>query len=687
MKTAVGIAKVGLCSIVLAAHAALGGTYYVATNGNDGASGDSDHPFATIAAGVSAAAASSAPRKVIVRTGEYKIDSIISVAAPLTIESETGNPADVVIDGQGATPLMKSTNWGNAITLCGITLQNGYCNTGNDGYQTAGVYMYGGMITNCVVKGCLLTGEGAKDSCGAGIYARSSYEDNIHVRVVDTVVSGNVVSNANPEARNTYSRGGGIYLTGTAKSVVRGCTVENNVAWLSRGTNDQNNPQGHLCLGGGICAEAAGSEISDCIIRGNCATNATANGYTGCGGGVYASSGTTVSNCLVYGNMASAKGGGICADASTVTHCTITNNVINAAKSGGSQIRGAGVYLAGANPQCLNSIIDGNRLQGASGMYHNSAICGGGGVGIAGTSALVANCTISHNTAHAGGAFLVYGAAGAVISNCLVQANSGSLGGGVMVYNFPQGVSMTDCVIVDNTSAGSGVICWGKSAGANCAGLAFRNNFISRNCLTAGDGLFKSEVDAKYSQPLTIEYCTIAANTSNWFVVETGAESSVSNVFCRGNVIFETRRGVSPYALVTAVFGPTGAGDVSSATTNAWYNFTESGLAGFSTDSQYGNSKTLTSASFADAANGDYRLVKSSGAIDKGGPAQSWMGRGSKKGPFDMGDGTMTVVPDEDGGYGVSIVRNNAVPRLCGSNPEPGCFEFMTVSGLCIIVR
>lgn len=683
MKKVFALAVSALATLV--AQTTVGDTFYVATDGNDGASGDSDHPFSTIAAGVSAAVASPSPRKVIVRTGEYKIDSIISVAAPLTIESETGKPADVVIDGQGSTPLMKSTAWGNAITLCGITLQNGYCNTGNNGYQTAGVYMYGGMITNCVVKDCLLTGEGAKDSCGAGIYARSSYENNIHVCVVDTVVSGNVASNDIPASANVYAKGGGIYLSGSG-GIVRKCTVEKNTTWLRKGTNSQNDPAAYTCRGGGICSEATYCEVSDSIIRGNCATNATANGYTGAGGGVYVQ-GSTVSNCLVYGNMASAMGGGICAYASTVTHCTITNNVINAAKSSGSQIRGAGVYLADANPQCLNSIIDGNRLQGASGMYHNSAICGGGGVGISGTSALVANCTISHNTAHAGGAFLVYGSAGAVISNCLVQANSGSLGGGVMVYNFPQGVLMTDCVVVDNTSAGSGVICWGRSAGANCAGLAFRNNFISRNCLTAGDGLFKSEVDAKYSQPLTIEYCTIAANTSNWFVVETGVMASVSNVFCRGNVIFETRRNVSPFSLVTAVFGPTGAGDVSSATTNAWYNFTGSGLAGFSTDPQYGNFKTITSASFADAEGGDYRLVRGSFAIDRGGPLQPWMGDGSKRGPLDMGDGTMTVVPDEDGGYGISIVRNNAVPRLCGSNPEPGCFEFMTVSGLCIIFR
>jgi hypothetical protein len=62
------------------------------------------------------------------------------------------------------------------------------------------------------------------------------------------------------------------------------------------------------------------------------------------------------------------------------------------------------------------------------------------------------------------------------------------------------------------------------------------------------------------------------------------------------------------------------------------------------------------------------------------------MGNGQKRGPLDMGDGTMTVVPDEDGGYGISIVRNNAVPRL-SNLPEPGCFELWSPLGFRMMVR
>jgi hypothetical protein len=51
-----------------------------------------------------------------------------------------------------------------------------------------------------------------------------------------------------------------------------------------------------------------------------------------------------------------------------------------------------------------------------------------------------------------------------------------------------------------------------------------------------------------------------------------------------------------------------------------------------------------------------------------------------------MGDGTMTVVPDAGGGYGVSIVRNNASPRLRGT-PDPGCFELWYDLGFIMMVR
>ncbi len=662
------------------------GTFYVATNGSDGADGSSETPFATIAKGVDAATQTYSPRKVVVRSGTYMIDAVLTINAAMTIESETGNPADVIIDGQGRTSLVKTTDWGNGVILSGITLQNGYNDFGQGANvkegQTAGIYMFGGMVTNCVVKNCFLTGSGTRNAQGAGIFALSSKGDGVIAQVVDTHVFGNVASNDIPGGSDYPVKGAGIYM-GNVGGIVRGCTVENNVAWMRKGTQATYNPAGYLCSGGGIFANG-GCEVVDCIISGNMATNACATGYAGSGGGIYAGGGSVISNCLVCGNMASAQGGGIQVSESDIIRCTITNNTILAVNSGGVMLYGAGVCLGGANSRCVNSRVEGNSMLGVTQLYGNTAVQGGGGIALITSSsgALVADCTISDNVSHHGGALLAYAAPDAVVSNCLIKGNSASKNGGAVGYWRPQNVLITDCVVVSNTSAGSGAISYGNNSDSNCRGITFRNSFFFRNRLpTAGDGLFAGNPSVTFVQPLKIEYCTVVSNESKYFIISTGATTSMSNVFCRGNVFFANRNVLSypnDYKLST-IGGPTGANDIFAATTNAWYNFTDvvSGLN--YTDETYGNYNTVAGDWFTELATGDYRLVMASSAHDKGGPVQDWMGSGLRNGPSDMGDGTMTVVPD--GGYGIDIVRNNALPRL-KKVPEPGCFELWFPVGI-----
>ena len=87
---------------------------------------------------------------------------------------------------------------------------------------------------------------------------------------------------------------------------------------------------------------------------------------------------------------------------------------------------------------------------------------------------------------------------------------------------------------------------------------------------------------------------------------------------------------------------------------------------------------------FVDLAT-DRRLKKRTPFIDKG-DAEDWMGSGAKSGPFDMGDGTYTIVAS--GKYGVSVQRNNVVPRISGDAPDYGCFEFLEqLTGFKLIFR
>jgi hypothetical protein len=645
-------------------------TYYVATNGDDGEDGSSATPFATIARGVSEAMASSdGSKRVIVKSGTYKIDTAIEIGAAMTIESETGDPADVTIDGQGVTPLVKWTGNYQA-TLSGLTLTNGFCTTG--GLTSGGVYLNGGTIRNCIIAGCRTSGSGTNPARGGGINAVAIGGVKSTPSIIDTRISGNVVSNNCASGNYKVSYGGGIYL-GESGCVLRGCTVEDNVAWFYGEGATESSPTANCSMGGGIATDPYGCacEITDCIVRNNMATNASSNGQAGRGGGIAAGAGTVISNCLVYGNCASSQGGGIAVSGATITHCTITNNAVNAILGNQVCVYGGGVSLgvySGTGSKCLNSLVEGNAISGMTTAYHNNSnIGGGGGISMTGGHNIVADCSVSRNSAHCGGAFMTYNQS-AVVSNCLINGNSASIAGGVLEYLRPQGVLVTDCIITSNT-ANDAALSWGGETAANCSGLTFRNSFILGNANSTGDSLFYGHLNPVYVQPLVIDHCTVVSNVAKYFTVSAATTGGMTNVFVKGSVFYRNKKIAGTSNL--SIGGPTGGAAVLAATTNTWYSFSEN-VTGLNTDSKYRNSKALTADYFVDAAAGDYRLVKGSAARDNGGPVEEWMGDGSKHGPFDMGDGTMTVV--SDGGYGIGIVRNNALPRL-SFLPEPGCFE------------
>ena len=636
--------------------------------GSDEADGTSAEPLKTIAAGVAKAAPTDVPRTVVVRSGTYKIDSVIEIRDDVSVVSETGNPADVTVDGQGVTSIFKWTGWsaGNS-RLQGLTICNGYLLS--DGTSNAsGVFMQGGTISNCVIRNCLATGNGVEIVQGGAVWTVAA-RDNMVPRILDSRICDNVASNACGTTASSV-KGGGLYL-GSGGAVVRGCTIEGNVAWINASVSTDGGLGVEACIGGGVYAVET-SEISDCIVRNNVATNAHTKGYTGGGGGIYAAGSSIVSNCLVYGNVASCYGGGVAAAYNTVvSHCTITNNEIHAIRSNAPFVSGGGVALAGTDSKCLNCRVENNAIRGAT----SNTKSGGGAVLLSGTRSLVANCSVIDNSAHCGGAFyagsvLAGSGADAVISNCLVRGNSASVNSGVLGYYVPQNVLMTDCVVVSN-SAADRAVCYGYTAGRNCGGVKFRNSFFFGNFIDGtavyGYGLFGGQLTSTYVQPLVIDHCTIVSNYATSGVLRMES-AEVTNYFCYGSVIFGNRNRVS-YVLLPTVNQST----LFAATTNAWYNFTDGN--GFSSDAQYGNFKTLTSEAFVDQPGGDYRLKRDSGLIDKGGPVQDWM-RG--RNTFDMGDGTMTVNPI--GKYGVEIVRNNAVRRL-KDFPEPGCFELWSPLG------
>lgn len=220
---------------------------YVATNGNDMAAGTNwTTALATISNAVMRLGASS-NGVVVISNGVYALATNVVVQGA-TIVGFSGNPADTIVDGQGLTRCFSLQN--NAAVLAGLTLRNGRADNGG------AVYMTGGMVTNCIFVGNLAYG---------GVYGGGAIYGVINSAVQTCRVDSCIFSNN--AATNAW--GGAIFFYHSPQSnfyssLTLNCQITSNKANYG---------------GGGI---SSGGIISNCVVRGNIATN---SGY-GYGGGI-----------------------------------------------------------------------------------------------------------------------------------------------------------------------------------------------------------------------------------------------------------------------------------------------------------------------------------------------------------------------------------------------------------------
>ena len=134
----------------MAAMAADKPLYVGGENASDDNAGTSSAPFATIGKAMDYinAQGNSDDYKVHVRAGTYNVTAVkrFNKGQRIGLIGETGNPADVVIDGGGATAIF---NWSGStvsgLSICSVTIQNA-TGTAVDLYSTDAV------VSNCVFK-------------------------------------------------------------------------------------------------------------------------------------------------------------------------------------------------------------------------------------------------------------------------------------------------------------------------------------------------------------------------------------------------------------------------------------------------------------------------------------------------------------------------------------------------------
>ncbi len=330
-------------------------------------------------------------------------------------QGTAGSPHRGFIFQQGESPTAQ---------LESITIINGYTPL-----YGGGIYIDSASptINACVIVNCTAAGSTA-DGLGGGIYCGGTS--------AAAIVSCRIANNT---AGGAYAggQGGGIYGGFGATPSIYACTVNSNLA--------SGIAPGQVGSGGGIAIW--GGNIDYCVVMNNHAddegggitafggqistTEIYSNTTYGFGGGVRmfnAGGGTSMILCTIQGN--SGTGGGVAANASSISRCLITGNTALGSLGGGA-------YSEGTNFQLCT--FSGNRAINGGGVYGYNTVLD--------SCILWDNCAINQ-------ADELY-AQGSVTVNCCCLDPSGVVGPvnytGSQVFTEPQFCSPLDCLTAPAT--------------------------------------------------------------------------------------------------------------------------------------------------------------------------------------------------------------------------------------------
>jgi len=424
----------------------------------------------------------------------------------------------------------------------------------------------GTYTENLYFSGKLLTIQGGWDATFA------ERDRNVHVTIIDGNQAGCCV---------TYGYGAGGELSGFT---------------ITNGKRDGN--------GGGIIA------ANNLVIRNNTITRNEA----ACGGGVFASSGhsLTITGNTITGNISGGCGAGCGAGGGIYCHSgTISDNLI----IGNIAPFGAGIFAADAT-------ITGNII------VDNEASGYGGGVSCFGSAVITGN-TISDNSANLGAGVYFEGTGQVIISGNTISNNSafpakwssyfvGGCGGGIFCGG--PSATITGNTITGNTAHpeytypsggyGGGIYCYSGSSATE--GYIIIGNTISRNTAYKAGGGLRCEGSAPIMIAGNMITANVAANGTG--IHCSGASPAISGNTLAGN------RAYPPYEdTAVCCFSPPSTIITNCVLWNygveltggsATYSCIRGGLEGEGNISSYPH--------LVDPFNGDYRLRSYSPCINAG---------------------------------------------------------------------
>ena len=555
-----------------------GATVYVSPTGDDAAAGTEEAPKKTIQAVLNAWS----PRtELVLLPGTYHLqenklageNGALHLNGIGTIRGATGNPADVVIDGDATTECIRLAG---ALTVRDMTFQNG--RTANESARGANVSVQGPDVTvsNCLIRSTAGGGKPAvglidrakildcRFLCVTGALegavldlAGSNRVENC--RFVDCVAT-NGAENAGPGAvrarrgvtlRNcTFTRMTGLALKATcvAEAPVRieECSFTESAGAL-----------------GGVCW------VEDNVVVDGCTF--TANASSESGGAVYAR-GAFLTNCVFRENTAALFGGALV----SATAEEMPTRVVDSLFAGNVAGCSGGAVSSGYRTQTSSSVSS------ASGFVH------------------LEGCLISNNLARAEVDDNYFGGGGVFF----MGKSHGAMSGG----------TLRNCRIVDNRSlkTGGGVCVRNWASEGNFTGarpILIRNCLIARNTsVREGGGLYLIHNGA--DGPYVLDCCTVVSNQT-----EAGAAS--------GHGLYHKLGGVSCtntlFALNTMVTDL--PGNYSHCCFDPAQGVSGSGAQGMDD----AVASVTADAGLADPDHGDYRLASPRSPCCNAGLAEAWM--------------------------------------------------------------
>ncbi len=361
----------------------------------------------SISAAVAAAAVGDT---IVLACGTYAEYGLV-VGKALTIGGETGDPACVVVDGQGLGRVFDVDGAAGQVAFTGLTITGGAVAGGFLEALGGGIRCRSGAVR---VADCRFTGNAAVIGAGFGA-------EQATIELVDCSFD------ANSAADTLWAAGGGAWCRDSDGTLDR-CTFSDNTAY-STNPDDPGD-------GGGLFINASRLAITDCVF--------TANSTGGGAGGFYAVDldESLLERCEVRGNTARWGGGIYLENTRTgLNDCLIEDNT---ASSGGGALIGRGT----------RSLLTGVRF------LANTASAGtGGGIDSWQSYPELTTCVFGGNTASGSGGALNSGGSGPRLLDCVLLDNQAGVRGGA-IYGTYGTLRLTGCTLVGNDApAGGGISC------------------------------------------------------------------------------------------------------------------------------------------------------------------------------------------------------------------------------------